>query len=176
MVLGEEYAIPIVDALEQFRTWYKKTPHRFSNIWCAGADLEWLGAAYRLHDPEAGVPWAFYQPRCVRTIRDIGDSKFSKLTEESADAANLSKILTTHHPLDDCKRQVVEVCMGYQRTKKKRGTIVTLTPTTITKQVGNLVVIVIIAIFNMYYAGGDLLATLLFGMIICGLFQVLQRR
>lgn len=69
------------------------------NVWACDPDFDCAILTNLYTEYQLSVPWSYYEPKSVRTVR-----KLAKLKGLEAQEA-----VKTHNALDDCKRQVAEI-------------------------------------------------------------------
>ena len=96
---------PLPETLEKLKKWLPRNP---SNMWANGPsfDLVILETAYGRC--KINTPWGFWDHRCFRTIKDIGQEMGVKY-EKSVSSDDV-----LHNALDDAKRQANYVCEVYK--------------------------------------------------------------
>lgn len=68
-------------------------------VWACDPDFDLDILATLYADYDLTVPWKYYEPKSVRTVREIAKMHHIGLPESGK----------THNALDDCKRQIAEI-------------------------------------------------------------------
>lgn len=93
---------PLAVALEDFVEWLP-TDKKNLFMWSNGADFDLPMLAHALTQTGIGVPWHFWNSRCVRTYKGLPGAKDVSLTREGlhhnalADAVHQAKLVSAIH-------------------------------------------------------------------------------
>lgn len=108
IIVGADKA-PVSHALTLLKKFIERnTRGKLEALWACDPDFDCaiLRNLYAEHNRE--TPWAFYQPKSVRTIRMLAKQFATEST-----AATVA-VTVTHNALEDCERQANEVIVFYR--------------------------------------------------------------
>ena len=90
--------VDIKDAVNDFTVFWKDNNCSF--LWCNGANFDEPIMSTVYHKLGIEKPWRFFNVRCVRTLLSMARIKTGDLGP------------TTHHAIEDCKKQITGVIMS----------------------------------------------------------------